>query len=539
MDRRAQFACITCRRLKRKCPKELPSCSLCLRLEKRCEYPPRVRNLYEHATPNSSTSSPDANRGVDLQTSNKSPTESSLPPAQDAIDEHEDIHSFPAMFFLDSEVCTKPLASEPCQATGSMAPSYSLSSEANEVCERYFSTVHRWLPILSRKRTRRYIAGNESKPNSQLILLGMELVSEPLPGQVSARANLLYREVLETLLKVESSYLPSLQLLQSVLLISVYEFGHGIYPAAYLRVGHAARLCAMMGFHDRKNSSQMFKDAITWTSREEERRAWWAVFCLDRIANQGINGLPFSSPEPSPGELLPCPETPWAEGGVGFNEPIFATSFSDNTSLGSFANVCQAAHVLGRVLRHRDEPNSSRIAVSFRVSEAKQLHHILASLSSHLSNISQESLLFDSSVSVPLAICFSARLILYDIYACNETYSTDYGRTSEEAELQKDAMLGIFDVTRGIWQLACQLLDSFNQPGGAGPENLSPLLCHCLYAGAGESEWLILEHEDSDAGIWLKGIVELLRVIGKRWQVANIYLSQIYKWPGYNSLGMP
>lgn len=277
------------------------------------------------------------------------------------------------------------------------------------------------------------------------------------------------------------------------------------------------------GHHERKNAGrggQSFASTGIPASDPHYANSWLTV---SRITNQGINGLPFSAPEPSPGELLPCPEGPWIEGGVGFNEPLFATSFSNNTSLGSFANMCQAAHVLGRVLRHRDEPHSSRISLGFRFSEARQLHHILTSLSSHLSDISQESLLLDNSVLVPLALCFSARLILYDTYACNETYSTDYGRSSEEAELQKESMAGIFDVTRGIWQLACQLLDSINQAGEDGPENLSPLLCHCLYAGAGESEWLILEHEDSTAGIWLKDIVKLLRAIGKRWQVAGKY----------------
>ncbi|KAI1806507.1 hypothetical protein F4811DRAFT_132495 [Daldinia bambusicola] len=542
MNGRAQFACVTCRRLKRKCPKELPSCSLCLRLEKQCEYPPRVRNLYENKTPDSSTISQDTNEEANPQISCSLPTVSSLgsSPIPDPVSGHGDIHTFPPMFFLDSDVCTKPLASEPCQATGIVAPSSSLSPEANAVCEKYFSTVHHWLPILSKKRIRRLIAGNGSVPDcpSQLLFLCMKLVSEPLPAETSARANIPYQKVLETLLKVENSCLPSLQLLQSVILISAYELGHAIYPAAYLHVGHAARLCAMMGFHDRKAASQLFKDAITWTSREEERRTWWAVFCLDRITNQGTTGLPFAAPDPNPGELLPCPEAPWLEGGLGFNEPLFATSFSSNTSLGSFANMCQAAHVLGRVLRHRDELHTSRLALGFRVSEAKQLHQILVSLSAHLTSICEQSLLLDASVSVPLALCFSARLILYDIYACNETYSTDYGRSSEEAELQKETMAGIFDVARGIWQLACQLLDSIDQSGGNGLESISPILCHCLYAGAGESEWLILEHEDSSARIWLKDTVKLLRLIGKRWQVADVYLSQIYKWPGYNSLGM-
>jgi hypothetical protein len=82
--------------------------------------------------------------------------------------------------------------------------------------------------------------------------------------------------------RVENSCLISLQLLQSAILIAIYEIGHGIYPAAYLSVGHAARLGNMMGLHDRKNATQLFKEAETWSQCEEERRTWWTVVMLDR-----------------------------------------------------------------------------------------------------------------------------------------------------------------------------------------------------------------------------------------------------------------
>ncbi|OTA57472.1 hypothetical protein K449DRAFT_386372 [Hypoxylon sp. EC38] len=536
MDRRARFACIACRRLKRKCPKELPSCSLCVRLEKRCEYPPRARNLHEN-TSHESTSSESSNRETDVQLLGDPSTELHLAFRKGAVPGRGDIYAFPAMYFLDSEVCIKPLSSDSAQPVIPTPPSNGLSSEVLTVCEKYFSTIHQWLPILSKKRVRQHIAENGSAPDcpSHLLFLCMKLVSELLPSEIPARANKTYMQVLETLLRVENSRLPCLQLLQSVILISIYEIGHAIYPAAYLRVGHASRLCIMMGFHDRKHATQLFKDTITWTAREEERRAWWAVFCLDRITSHGINGLTLSTPEPSPGELLPCAESPWNEGGVGFNEPIFAASFSNNTSLGSFANVCQAAHVLGRVLRHRSDLHNSSVDLSFRIAEARQLHQILASLSTHLSDVSQGSPSIGGSTSVSLALCFSARLMLYDIYACNEKYSTDHGRSSEEAEMQREAVSGIFEVVEYIWQLVRQILDSSHPDGEDGLGTLSPILCYCLYAAAGESEWLLLEQENSSGGIWLRDIVKLLRLIGERWQVAGIYLSEIYTWPGYQS----
>lgn len=183
--------------------------------------------------------------------------------------------------------------------------------------------------------------------------------------------------------------------------------------------------------------------------------------------------------------------------------------------------MCQAAHVLGRVIRHRDELRNASLSLDFRIAEAKQLHGILTSLCSHLREASRDSFALDSSISVALALCFSARLILCDLYACNEKYSTDHGRSSEEAEMQREAMGSIFETVRYTWQITRQMLDSIEQGGEDEVDGISPMLCHCLYAAAQESEWVILEQEDSNAGIWLRDFVQLLQAIGRRWQVAG------------------
>jgi hypothetical protein len=74
----------------------------------------------------------------------------------------------------------------------------------------------------------------------------------------------------------------SLRLVQSLVLLAVYELGNAIYPAAYLTIGRASRLSSMIGMHSRKNARQLFVDPDTWSLREEQRRTWWAVFVLDR-----------------------------------------------------------------------------------------------------------------------------------------------------------------------------------------------------------------------------------------------------------------
>ncbi|KAI8629748.1 hypothetical protein F5Y19DRAFT_484670 [Xylariaceae sp. FL1651] len=603
MPRRARFACNACRRLKRKCPRELPSCSLCIRLEKDCEYPPRAvqtssagagpgaRSPPQNRAAGAHVESPPAGQGI-LDTLNSAMQQPSSfgHVASDAL----------TMYFLDSEGWNKPLSpNQPSTITTD--PNCPLYAEAQDVClsmswhmplpekpahrvaveeeqeqehppispapevqkilDCYFSTIHPWLPLLSKKHLRRILAQSTSSISGvyALLLSCMKLLAEPLSPTLPTTASLGYRAAKEALLRVESASPPSLALLQSVILLAVYELGHGVYPAAYLRVGHASRLALMFGLHDRRHAAQLFRDTATWTAREEERRAWWAVFVLDRLAHQGLEGVPLSTPEPCPGELLPSPEHAWDAGAVGFNEPLFAAAFSDNTSLGGFANLCQAAHILGRVLRHRYEKKSGGdMEFAFRIAEATQLHSLLVSLQAHLANVScagagaaaaeqQRQQPWSANTRgeailshISLALCFSARLILYGQYACNERLCTDHGRLSEEAKIQRLSLDGIVEVARATHQLVRRILDDIatlkDNEDRQGYPATSPLICACLFAAAQEAEWWILEHEDMEAVTWLKDIAELLAVMEKRWHIAGVYMAQIRKWPTYNSI---
>jgi hypothetical protein len=155
----------------------------------------------------------------------------------------------------------------------------------HSVCDTYLCTIHTWLPIFSRKRLYSKVNDFNAEVDISLalLLLCMKLVSEVVPsGQREAATSSLYCIAKEFYFKLETSCLISLQLLQSAILISVYEIGHGIYPAAYLSIGNAARLGFMIGLHDKANAAQLFKEADTWSLCEEERRAWWAVILLER-----------------------------------------------------------------------------------------------------------------------------------------------------------------------------------------------------------------------------------------------------------------
>lgn len=94
-------------------------------------------------------------------------------------------------------------------------------------------------------------------PDIILLLQCMEIL---LPNRSEAVVDLQaqYRRAKQCLHLVEDQGIISIRVLQSTLLLSFYEAGHAIYPAAFLSIGHCARIGHAIGIHDRRSATQMF-----------------------------------------------------------------------------------------------------------------------------------------------------------------------------------------------------------------------------------------------------------------------------------------
>jgi hypothetical protein len=162
-----------------------------------------------------------------------------------------------------------------------------LGSDTNVICERYFGSIDKWFPFVSNKRLNQGIRAGllPEIPGLALLLLCMKLATDkPQLEESPANASVLYSTARYYLNIVEEITPVSIHVFQSLVLIALYEIGHGIFPAAYMTVGRGARLGILMGVHDRKNTTQLFQTPKTWTYWEEERRTWWAVLILERLA---------------------------------------------------------------------------------------------------------------------------------------------------------------------------------------------------------------------------------------------------------------
>ncbi|KAI9684150.1 MAG: hypothetical protein M1829_003420 [Trizodia sp. TS-e1964] len=320
---RAQQACSSCRKQKRRCDKALPACGLCLRMGRACDYydssvPPtsddfhflRQRVLHLElkleGRAGSSVASPDLARG---------PFASRSTPARDAAmgmlvggGSPRAAPDFPSIFFLDGNAFKHknitisknhmPPPPEVAEALGSTA-------DMQLVVDTYFTTIHSWLPIISKKRLPRHLQNPLADPGADLALLFlcMKLLAEPSSEHPESPKTPLYHMAKRFYFLVELHGINSLQLIQAAILLALYEVGNAIYPAAYLSVGHCVQLGYALGLHDRK-SVQMLKKAGTWTETEERRRVWWAIIVLDRcVVSRHQSAITSPSPSPSPSPL--------------------------------------------------------------------------------------------------------------------------------------------------------------------------------------------------------------------------------------------
>jgi hypothetical protein len=144
---------------------------------------------------------------------------------------------FPTVYFLDSASHIKTTA-EPREPGMAVPPEVLAIIQSDNtirsLVDVLFRSIHSWLPILSQKRLLQKINDFDSDTNIglSLLLLCMKLVSDVPSGNVATSP--LYSMVKQLYFQMENAAFISFQLLQSAILIAIFEIGHGIHPAGYL-----------------------------------------------------------------------------------------------------------------------------------------------------------------------------------------------------------------------------------------------------------------------------------------------------------------
>jgi hypothetical protein len=209
-------------------------------------------------------------------------------------------------------------------------------------------------------------------------------------------------------------------------------------------------------------------------------------------------------------ELLPCDDAQWERGTITHSGPVFGANLV-NVETGHCAQVCQAAHILGRVHRHRADHG---LDPAFRLSEAMQLQRTLKALDSMLQK--PAATIGSEHSDNAIAICCSARFLLYDVYACNSKY--EGMPTGEEAEMQKVSLDGIEECVERMYQVALRQQRALTEDYEKG----SILLIHAMYWTASECRWYIKEGKQEAVKVF-EAMIDTLNLLNRRWRRAGTF----------------
>ena len=150
---------------------------------------------------------------------------------------------------------------------------------------RYFRGSHQWLPFIHERKFRTRLA-DPTTADVSILLLSMCLItyypvaaagSDPLVDQQSLylATKMLFAQT-QSLVPVSSS------LVQASVLISVYEYAHGLFQNAHISIGVSARLASSSGLGAFRHAVDEQEDSELFLEAEERRILWCGIVICER-----------------------------------------------------------------------------------------------------------------------------------------------------------------------------------------------------------------------------------------------------------------
>jgi len=153
--------------------------------------------------------------------------------------------------------------------------------EIRIVASRFFDTIP-YLPIISKKIF--YELLNPLLPwraDAAFLCLCMKVVLWSPLAQHDDPQTTDYLAAKRYLSELESGGVFTMPMLQGRVILSMYEMGHGIYPAAYSSIAASSAHGCALRLSGQKDAKKTGK-SLTWIEEEEQRRVWWAIVILER-----------------------------------------------------------------------------------------------------------------------------------------------------------------------------------------------------------------------------------------------------------------
>lgn len=276
---KASQACLSCRAQKKKCDKSLPSCALCIRVGRSCNYsiePLSLANsekfelLHKKVRRLEAQLDGHSNHGSPVSSDSRRSTSRTPSTSLNGLEQSEQSnHGVPVAFFLDATAF--PVGKYQGSRHNLQLPQVfedvcPTSTVIRNIVNSYFIMYDPWLPIISRESLSLGPNDHVEDINADvaLLYLCMRLIAERLPQASQNPQTSFYLSVKEFFFLIGSAGLLTIQLLQGGLLIALYELGHAIFPAAYLTIRRCTKIGQAINIHNTAGTPQMISPSANW-----------------------------------------------------------------------------------------------------------------------------------------------------------------------------------------------------------------------------------------------------------------------------------
>ncbi|KAJ5119131.1 hypothetical protein N7476_011485 [Penicillium atrosanguineum] len=373
MSSRSNQACIRCRQQKRKCDKVLPVCALCKRLSRVCRYP-----VHEDST---------------------------------------EKHCGRPFYLPDSLDLTQLNISSTLE--GQVSKNIGNGLQLHSAAATYFQTIHTWLPIISESLyfSRLSQARVGSAPaDFSLLTLSMFLVCQaPVAGEISPRTRSIYVQIKSLYSMVETVGIISLDMLQCRLLITIFEVGHAMYPAAYISAGANVRAAVALGAN--KASYKQLESVLSHERTEEAQMTWQGLVMVDRYASlesgKGLSSVHMVSLENAGSQSTPrrLPVTGYNEQRHGCVSKVDFQHFLSGNGLIDNPSAMLELLDFGCHVNRPDSDICNMVSRNILTTMVDETVEGASSVLSNLAAANPDSL----SVFIPHFICRTALLFLQEL----------------------------------------------------------------------------------------------------------------------------
>jgi hypothetical protein len=160
-------------------------------------------------------------------------------------------------------------------------------TSVRKVGEKYLSLIHDYLPVISKERLEWRIQESEGLERNGPFLIFIScillLTDEPVGSFVSSNTASppdLYRVCKYNYSSFVSFKEPSIELIQSGVLIALYEHAQCLGSQAYLTIGTCARMAGAIGLFS--TTSNVYPSSEMANSLEEGTNILLGIYILDR-----------------------------------------------------------------------------------------------------------------------------------------------------------------------------------------------------------------------------------------------------------------